>query len=240
MNATTLQEDTALPRIKATPTDTAKFEMLPLGRLQAGLNPRKSFDVAKMAELTESIRMRGVMQPILVRPHPTSLGWQIVAGERRVRASRAAGLEVIPAMVRELDDATALKLALTENLQKADLDQLEEAEGYHALMHEPHNLTVDQVAEEIGKSRSYIYSRVRLMALGAAAREAFREGRIDTSRALLIARVPGEKLQADALKLALTNWGGDQVMPYRELFNRLRNNYMVPISSAAWSPPSWP
>ncbi len=125
--------------------------------------PRKSFDEAALSELAHSIALHGVLQPLLVRPMASGM-YQIVAGERRWRAARIAGLAEVPVVVREMDDAEAAKLAMIENLQREDLNPLEEAEGYRALM-EKHSLTQEQVAEAVGKGRPTVANSLRILKL---------------------------------------------------------------------------
>ena len=126
-------------------------------------NPRKDFRDEELAELTESIRQKGLVQPIIVRPDPNG-GYEIVAGERRWRASQKAGLHTIPVIVRELDDQEVLELAIIENVQRADLNAIEEAGGYNELM-ERFGYTQERMAEVIGKSRSHVANTLRLLKL---------------------------------------------------------------------------
>ena len=125
--------------------------------------PRKDFDEEALSELADSISKHGLLQPILVRPL-TLGGYEIVAGERRYRASRMAGLTEVPVIIRELSEAETMELALIENLQREDLTPLEEAEGYQALMSE-HGMTQEEVARQVGKSRPAVANAVRLLGL---------------------------------------------------------------------------
>ena len=125
--------------------------------------PRKEFDEAALADLADSIREHGVIQPLLVRPLPSG-GYQLVAGERRWRASRMAGLSEVPVVIRELSDHETMELALIENLQRQDLNPMEEALGYRSLMDE-YQMTQEEVAKVIGKSRPAIANSLRLLAL---------------------------------------------------------------------------
>src|SRR5215469_10259383 len=126
--------------------------------------PRKRFDEAELEELAASIREKGVLQPILVRPAMYAGEFQIVAGERRWRAAQLAGLRVVPALVRELSDAETIEIAIVENVQRADLSPIEEAEGYRALV-ETHGRTQAEVAELVGKSRVHVTNALRLLQL---------------------------------------------------------------------------
>ncbi|MBP5618267.1 MAG: ParB/RepB/Spo0J family partition protein, partial [Clostridia bacterium] len=125
--------------------------------------PRRQFDEAALEELAESIRKVGLLQPITVRPM-ANLGYQIVAGERRWRACRMAGLETVPAIVKELTDRECAEVALIENLQREDLNPVEEAKGYRSLI-DRFLLTQEQVAQAVGKSRPAVANALRLLAL---------------------------------------------------------------------------
>jgi len=149
--------------------------------------PRSSMDPDALEELAQSIRSRGVLQPLLVRPHPTEPGrFQIIAGERRWRAAGAAGLHEVPTLVRELADTDAAAVALVENLQRQDLNAIDEAEGYDRLIGQ-FGLTQEAVGQAIGKSRSHVSNTLRLLNLPPTVKEALRTGRITAghARALL-------------------------------------------------------
>jgi ParB family chromosome partitioning protein len=155
-------------------------------------NPRRQFDETKLAELADNIRQHGVLQPVLVRPFPDGEAgyYELVAGARRFRASKLAKRETIPACVRELTDTECLELQLIENLQRADVHELDEARGYAALMQlQPETYTVETLAEKIGRSEKYVYARLRLMHLVADAQEAFYIGRLTVAHAFEIARL---------------------------------------------------
>ncbi|MBR5774556.1 MAG: ParB/RepB/Spo0J family partition protein [Clostridia bacterium] len=143
--------------------------------------PRKHFDEEALSELASSIAEHGILQPIVVRPIAET-GYQIVAGERRWRAARLAGLTEVPVVIKELSDTQVMELALIENLQREDLNPIEEAEGYKALM-ETYGLTQDTVAKRVGKSRSAIANSLRLLNLPESVREMARDGRISAGHA---------------------------------------------------------
>lgn len=147
--------------------------------------PRRSFDEESLQELAQSIREHGVLQPILVRPQIYG-GYQIVAGERRYRASRIAGLTEIPAIIRELSDSETMQIALIENLQRSDLSVLEEAKGYQTLMEE-YDFSQEDVARTVGKSRSAVANTLRLLGLSGEVKELLEEGKLSAghARALL-------------------------------------------------------
>lgn len=147
--------------------------------------PRRDFDEEALAELADSIAKHGLIQPIVVRP--TAGGaYQIIAGERRWRACRMAGIEEVPVMIKEIDDKTFMELALIENLQREDLNAVEEAMGYRTLI-DNYGMTQEQVAETIGKSRSAVTNALRLLNLNDTELEALRSGAITAghARALL-------------------------------------------------------
>jgi ParB family chromosome partitioning protein len=146
-------------------------------------NPRRTFDEAALEELAASLRHQGVLQPILVRKDPR--GYRIIAGERRWRAAQKAGLKDIPAIVREATDAEAYELALVENIQRADLNPLEEAEAYRRLVEE-RKLTQEQVAERVGKDRSTVANALRLLSLPNEVKQLVAEGDLDMGHARAI------------------------------------------------------
>ncbi len=158
---------------------------LPIESICRGSNqPRKVFDEEKLHGLAESIRARGVIQPVLVRKDGTS--YQLIAGERRWRAAQLAGLHEVPAIVRGASDGEALELALIENLQRADLNPVEEAEGYRRLMQE-FSLTQEQVSQRVGKDRSSVANALRLLGLPAEVKVMLASGALSMghARALL-------------------------------------------------------
>ena len=152
--------------------------------------PRRDFSEAEIDELAASIREKGVLQPILVRPLAGSPGeFQIVAGERRWRAAQRAGLRHMPVVVRDLDDLQALEIAIIENVQRADLNAIEEALGYKALM-ERFGRTQDAVAQNVGKSRSHVANALRLLGLPEAVQLELRAGRLSSGHARALAAAP--------------------------------------------------
>lgn len=143
--------------------------------------PRRQFDEAALQELADSIAEHGVLQPIVVRPLESG-GYQIIAGERRWRASRLAGLTEVPVIVREADDKVTMELALIENLQREDLNVLEEAEGYRALM-DLYGLTQEEAAKRLGKSRPAVANTLRILTLPQPVLELLREARLTAGHA---------------------------------------------------------
>jgi ParB family chromosome partitioning protein len=161
-------------------------------------NPRRSFAAAELEELAASLRERGIIQPIAVRPlRGVPDGYEIIAGERRWRAAQRAGLHEVPVVVIEATDAEALQLAIIENVQRADLNPLEEAEGYRALMEEFHN-SQEEIAKIVGKSRSYIANTLRLLKLPDAVKGYIQDGRLTAGHArMLIGEPNAEQLAQD-------------------------------------------
>lgn len=160
--------------------------------------PRTHFAEEELSELADSIREKGVLQPILVRPSRAQPGeFQIVAGERRWRAAQRAGLRVVPALVRELGDNQAFEIAIVENVQRADLNPLEEAKAYAALMGRM-QYTQDETAKVVGKSRSHVANTLRLATLPASVQEHLMAGRLTAghARAILTAENPAALAEA--------------------------------------------
>jgi ParB family chromosome partitioning protein len=155
--------------------------------------PRKRFDEARLEELAASIREHGVVEPILVRREGGK--YRIVAGERRWRAAQRAGLREVPAILREATDREAFELALVENIQRADLNAIEEAEAFEVLSTE-HGLTQEQIAVRVGKERSTVANALRLLRLPAEVRDAVRDGQLDMGHARALLPVEG----ADAIR----------------------------------------
>lgn len=251
---------------------TTPGEYFPIGieRLfPSPTQPRKRFDEAKLKDLAESIKMQGVLQPILVRkaappakklettwPFPSPKidkpaqpadeiqHFEIVAGERRFRAAKLAGLADMPCFVRNLTDQQVLHAQVIENLQRDDLHPLEEAEGYERLMKEQDETgkpySAESIGAEVGKSKAYVYGRLKLLALVPEARQAFYDGELDASTALLIARIPVAKLQTQAVKNITVKamYGtsshreGDTLMSYRTARDHIQREYMTDLAQA--------
>jgi ParB family transcriptional regulator, chromosome partitioning protein len=154
-------------------------------------NPRRDFDADQLDELTNSIREKGVMQPLLVRPSEDPNIFEIIAGERRWRAAQRAGLHDVPVIIREVDDKEALELAIIENVQRVDLNPLEEAQGYEQLI-EQFSYTQQDLAQVIGKSRSHVANTLRLLKLPKDVRELVTSGQLTAghARTLITAEDP--------------------------------------------------
>lgn len=155
------------------------------------LNPRKSFNEQELEDLARSIAEKGILQPVVVRPVGNDSTFQIVAGERRWRAAQKAGLHTIPVLIRELSDKEVLEIAIIENVQRADLNPVEEAMGYQQLI-DSFDYTQQQLAESIGKSRSHIANTLRLMTLPKTVLDQLQEGSLTAghARALIATHDP--------------------------------------------------
>jgi len=181
-------------------------------------NPRRRFDEAALQELADSIKSKGVLQPLLVRPGSKDGVYEVVAGERRFRAAKLAGLEAVPVVLRHLEDDEVLEVQIIENAQREDLTPLEEAEGYRQLI-ERGIYDVDGIAAKIGKSPSYVYQQLKLAELVPDAKKALDAGQITAGHAILMARLqPGD--QEEALEFLLEDWRGDEVLPSVRGFRR--------------------
>ena len=175
---------------------------LPIAQVEPGLNqPRKHFEEEALADLAESIRQHGMIQPLTVRRLASGY-YQIIAGERRWRAARMAGLEEVPATIIEADDRKVMELGLIENLQREDLNPMEEAAGFQALM-DGYHLTQEEAAKRVGKSRSAVANALRLLALSPAVRKLVEEGKLSAGHARALLPLP-EKQQEAAAKAVLS------------------------------------
>ncbi len=181
-----------------------RIETLPLREIEPDPGqPRKTFDDETLAELSASIAEHGLLQPIAVRPKPSG-GYLIVAGERRWRASRMAGLTEVPVIVKDVTDEQAMELALVENLQREDLDPVEEAAGIRELMTRC-NLTQEQVARKLGKSRSALANSLRLLSLPETVLELLKSGFITIGHAKVVLGLPTPELQEEAAQMIADN-----------------------------------
>lgn len=176
-------------------------KMLRLSLIEPNRNqPRKQFDNASISELAESIKQYGLIQPILVRPYGNA--YQIVAGERRWRAAREAGLEEIPVQIRDLDDQTTAQIALIENLQRVELSPIEIAQGYKELI-QIYGLTQEQVAQKMNVSRSQVANMLRLLTLDDETKQSLDEKKITIGHAKVLAGVSDDEDRQKLLKKCL-------------------------------------
>lgn len=172
-------------------------QMLPIGEISANPDqPRRTFSEDDLKSLAASIAEKGLLQPVLVRPAPTGGGYQIVAGERRWRAAQLARLHEIPVLVRDLTDRETLEIAIVENVQRADLNPVEEARAYKQLV-DRFEHTQDEIARAVGKSRSHIANMMRLLALPASVLDHLASGRLTMGHARAIATAPNPDVLAD-------------------------------------------
>ena len=187
-------------------SDSANTSTLPLSQIESHASqPRKHFDEAALSELAESIRSHGVIQPLTVR-RLSSGYYQIIAGERRWRAAKLAGRREVPVVIIEADDRKVLELGLIENLQREDLNPVEEAEGYLALLTD-FGLTKEELAQRMGKSRPAISNALRLTALPPPVRELMIEGVLSAGHGRAVLMVEGEQAQAAfAQKIVDEGW----------------------------------
>ena len=167
-------------------SDDGALKSIPIS--QIGRNPyqpRQEFNTEELAELQESLRASGLLQPIIVRRRPGKDGFELIAGERRLRAATKLGWKEIPAIIKEIDDKTILTLALVENLQRTDLNPIEEGEGYHQLSQD-FGLTQQQIAETVGKDRTTIANMLRLLQLPEPVRKLLQEGQLTMGHAKVL------------------------------------------------------
>ena len=209
----------------ATPTavaDAARvpYRVLPLTRIRPNpLQPRKEFREEDLADLEASLRVSGLLQPITVRPAPRGAeGFELIAGERRFRAAQRLGWTEIPAVVRDVDDQTLLSLAMVENLQRADLNPIEEAEGYDQLIRE-FSLTQQEVADIVGKDRSTVANTLRLLALPASVRRLVWDGALTVGHARALLGLGEPNAMADLARDVVANG-----LSVRDVEQRVRQN----------------
>jgi ParB/RepB/Spo0J family partition protein len=186
------------------------------------------FDEAKLKQLAQSIAQVGVQQPAVVRPKDG--GYELVAGERRWRASRIAGLDYLPCVIRELSDADTLKIQVIENLQREDVHPLDEADGYERLRRDA-GYDVELIAQEVGRSPSYVYQRLRLQKLVPSARELLLKGDISVAHAVILARLEDE-LQFQVLKDK--KWDFEHGISASDLDDWVRRNLLMELKDVAW------
>lgn len=199
----------------AAAADQPLVQLVPLPRIvESPTNPRKTF--TEIEDLAEDLKKRGVLQPVLLRPAAgDGMGHnmlELVFGARRFRAAKLAGLEAIPAMVRDLTAVEALEIQVVENSARQDVHAMEEAEGFERLreLTPGGQLSVEEIAAKIGKSPSYVYGRMKLLALCKEGRKAFYDGLLTPTSALLVARVADQEVQRKILKQAAEWYGNDE------------------------------
>jgi len=198
-------------------------------------NPRQN--VGDITELAETIGRMGVLQPLLIRQHPTTQDrWEVISGHRRLAAARHAGLTQVPCRACGCTDEQVAEIQIVENLQRADLSPVEEAAGYRRLA-EDFGQSAEQIAGRVGKSRAYVYAKLKLLALSEEGLAALAAGHITESVALMLARIPGDRLQAKALaKLTQVTYGREagEPMPFRLAKELLHREFTTDLRSAIW------
>ena len=179
------------------PLEKSAYQLLPIYKVEPNPDqPRQDFDEEELQALSDSITVHGIIQPLTVREMPNGY-YQIIAGERRWRAARMANLSDVPAVIIEADDKKAMELALIENLQRQDLNPLEEALGYQTLMNE-YGLTQEEAAGRVGKSRPAVANALRLLGLCPEVQERVRKGELSAGHARAILQLKSEKKQQEA------------------------------------------
>lgn len=179
------------------PLEKSAYQLLPIYKVEPNPDqPRQDFDEEELQALADSITVHGIIQPLTVREMPNGY-YQIIAGERRWRAARIANLSDVPAVIIEADDKKAMELALIENLQRQDLNPLEEALGYQTLMNE-YGLTQEEAAGRVGKSRPAVANALRLLGLCPEVQERVRKGELSAGHARAILQLKSEKKQQEA------------------------------------------
>ncbi len=212
---------------------SAPASTLPVSQIESCRNqPRKNFDQEKLEELAESIRQHGVIQPLTVRKLSSGY-YQIIAGERRWRAARLADLEEIPAVIIEADDRKAMELAMIENLQREDLNPMEEAEGYRALV-ENYGMTQEQAAQRVGKSRSAVANALRLLDLEENLKVLVEDGNLSAGHARAILPL-SPALRAQAVKTIMQS--SLSVRQTEQLVKRLLAKEQEPEEPVKKAPP---
>jgi ParB family chromosome partitioning protein len=217
--------------------DTAgTLQRIPIGQIRPNpFQPRLEFRPEQLADLEASLKVNGLLQPITVRPAPSGSGFELIAGERRYRAASRLGWTDIPALIKPVDDRDALSLALVENLQRADLDPIEEAEGYQRLQQE-FSATQQQVADAVGKDRSTIANALRLLQLPASVRRLLQEGALTTGHARALLGLTSERAMADLAREAVSD--GLSVREVERRVKAVRPTGAKPVAKPGVAPAS--
>jgi ParB family chromosome partitioning protein len=189
----------------AAPESAEGLRTIPLSQIRANpFQPRQEFRPEELADLEASLRVNGLLQPITVRPAPNGKGYELIAGERRYRAATRLGWTEIPALVKIVDDKTLLTLAMIENLQRADLDPIEEADGYQRLI-DDFSLTNQEVADVVGKDRSTVANALRLRQLPASVRRMLQDKQLSAGHARALLALGNERAIVDLAREAASN-----------------------------------
>lgn len=215
-----------------TNAQTSSFRLLPIAHIAPNpFQPRKEFHPQDLADLESSLRSQGLLQPITVRPSPNHTGYELIAGERRLRAATRLGWKEIPAIVRETDDRTMLTLAMVENLQRADLDPIEEADGYQRLI-DDFSATQQEVADVVGKERSTVANALRLLALPASVKRMLQERKLSVGHARALLPLETERAMADLARDIVT-----KTLSVRDVEERVRGARPNPAKSGRKAKP---
>jgi ParB/RepB/Spo0J family partition protein len=207
---------------------TLELEQLRLSNTGSQAERRRHFDKGAIEELADSIKTLGLVNPITARQ--VNGHFEIVAGERRFLAAKKAGLTAVTVSIRTLTDEQVIEVQLVENLQREGLHELAEAEGYEALQKLGHS--AEETAVKVGKSKAYVYARMKLLALCQDSRKAFYDGKISASVALLLARIPVESTQKAALKEVTEDRFGNGALSYREASDLIQRQFMLGLAEA--------
>lgn len=198
-------------------SDEGALKSIPIGQIGKNpFQPRREFNSEELGELQESLNSSGLLQPITVRRRPGKDGFELIAGERRLRAATKLGWKEIPAIIKEIDDRTVLTLALVENLQRTDLNPIEEGEGYHRLSHE-FGLTQQQIAETVGKDRTTIANMLRLLQLPEVVRKLLEDGQLTMGHAKVLLGLEDPEMIATLAREIVS-----EGLTVREIERRLR------------------
>ncbi len=211
--------EAAAAAVRAPADSSSPLRSIPLTQIRPNpLQPRKEFKPEDLADLEASLRVSGLLQPVTVRPAPRGSGFELIAGERRFRAAQRLGWAEIPAIVKEVDDRLLLSLAMVENLQRADLNPIEEAEGYEQLIRD-FSLTQQEVADIVGKDRSTVANTLRLLALPATVRRLVWDGQLTVGHARALLGMGNEERIADLAREVVA-----QGLSVREVERRVRED----------------
>ena len=198
-------------------SDEGALKSIPIGQIGRNpFQPRREFNSEELGELQESLNSSGLLQPITVRRRPGKDGFELIAGERRLRAAMKLGWKEIPAIIKDIDDKTVLTLALVENLQRTDLNPIEEGEGYHRLSHE-FGLTQQQIAETVGKDRTTIANMLRVLQLPEVVRKLLQDGQLTMGHAKVLLGLEDPAMIANLAREIVT-----EGLTVREVERRLR------------------
>ena len=198
-------------------SDEGALKSIPIGQIGRNpFQPRREFNSAELGELQESLNSSGLLQPITVRRRPGKDGFELIAGERRLRAAMKLGWKEIPAIIKDIDDKTVLTLALVENLQRTDLNPIEEGEGYHRLSNE-FGLTQQQIAETVGKDRTTIANMLRVLQLPEVVRKLLQDGQLTMGHAKVLLGLEDPVMIANLAREIVT-----EGLTVREVERRLR------------------